>query len=637
MSERDTSREARQRQPAELIDALLELLAKPRADDFYTSYATLVRDLCRTDAVLVLDAGGLARSQEGADGHYRALGEAGSPQDLESLAAQFTAERWRASQSQGYTHELYRKSDGLGAVMLLVRLLDAVPSALLMSLPERDRAHIKEALVRALLVKDLRPTQSAIKEVAPLAEPTLQTGLLDMLGLATEVIQAPRFGAAALALVNGAVRTLGLRQAVLCWRSAADAEVLAISHIDRFESTSRLVSALKAAASEALATDRVISAKRPGGGANGSTDADTPIDRPPAHVALLHALEGMQHVTSLPIRDGSGQAQAVLITVSDDKPLSPESMNQALLMLEMVYPGLADSRWRDTNWFNRLRRSLLEKVELFVGPGRPWLKFSALLISVLLMVMLFLRVPYRVEATAQLTTDSTRLITSQIDGRLLDVWVDVGDTVREGQSLARLDTTDLEQQKTEILSEIQRYKAEEDKARAGGALAEMQVAGARRAQAQARLRRIEYLLQQALTEAPFDGVVIEGERRNLLGASLKRGDKMFRIAQVRDLYVVLQVPEHAIRDLRGDADAELLLLSHPQQPIRLKVSAFVPMAQVKGEEGNQFLLRAQIVDSAEPWWRPGMTGLAKIEVGSRNISWILFHRMIDKLRLWLWW
>jgi NADH dehydrogenase len=34
---------------------------------------------------------------------------------------------------------------------------------------------------------------------------------------------------------------------------------------------------------------------------------------------------------------------------------------------------------------------------------------------------------------------------------------------------------------------------------------------------------------------------------------------------------------------------------------------------------------------------PGMPGLAKIDAGPRNISWVLFHRTIDKLRLWLWW
>jgi RND family efflux transporter MFP subunit len=639
MNEPNNGAAVRPRQPAELIDELLKLLAAPRQPDFYAHYADLVQALCRTEAAMVVDASGL---DTGAPAEQAPrLGCAGSAEDLQALAAQFTTAGWQASGAQGYSHELYRKNDGLGAVMLLVRLLDAAPRALLLSLPERDRAHLKEALVRALLVKDLRPSVPQAQAVATLVEQPTPVALLDMLGLATEVLQAPRFGAAALTLVNGAVRTLGLSQAVLCWRVAGVAQVLAISHIDKFEKTSRLVSALEAAATEVLSTDQVISL----GQHQATPSAEDEVAdqgyaapaRPPGHQALLDSLEGMHHVTSLPMRDGSGQAQAVLIAVSNNQPLPQDSVNQALLMLEMVYPRLADSRWRDANVFQRLRQSTLARLELYVGPGRPWLKFGTLFASVLLLVMLFVQVPYRVEASAQLITDSTRLLTSQNDGRLLDVLVDVGDTVKQGQPLAKLDTTDLQQQLAEVQSEIQRYASEEDKARAGGALAEMQVAQARRLQSEARLMRVAYFLQQARTEAPFDGVVVEGERRNLLGSSVKRGDKLFRIAQVRDLYVVLQVPEHAIRDLRSDAQAELLLLSQPDQPIRLKVSSFVPMAQVKGEEGNQFVLKAQILDPVAPWWRPGMTGLAKIDAGSRNIFWVLFHRTIDKLRLWLWW
>lgn len=639
MTEQNTGAAARPRQPAELIDAMLELLAAPRETDFYAHYAELVQALCRTEAALVLDATGL---DAGAPAEQAPrLGYVGSSDDLQALAAQFTSALWQASGTQGYSHELFRKNDGMGAVVVLVRLLDVAPRALLLSLPERDRAHLKEALVRALLVKDLRPSVPQVQTVATMPGLSTSNALFDMLGLATEVMQAPRFGAAALTLVNGAVRTLGLRQAVLCWRVAGQAEVLAISHIDKFETTSRLVSALEAAATEVLSTDQVISLGQHQTTASAEEEeADqgpSACARPAGHQALLDSLEGMHYVTSLPMRDGSGQTQAVLIAVNDSQPLPQEFINQALLMLEMVYPRLADSRWRDANVFQRLRQFTLAQLELFVGPGRPWLKLGTLMASVLLLVMLFVQVPYRVEASAQLITDSTRLMTSQNDGRLLDVLVDVGDTVKQGQALAQMDTTDLQQQQAEVFSEIGRYASEEDKARASGALAEMQVAQARRLQSEARLKRVAYFLQQSRTEAPFDGVVVEGERRNLLGASVKRGDKLFRIAQVRDLYVVLQVPEHAIRELRGDAEAELLLLSQPNQPIRLKVSSFVPMAQVKGEEGNQFVLKAQILDPVAPWWRPGMTGLAKIDAGSRNISWVLFHRTIDKLRLWLWW
>jgi hypothetical protein len=58
---------------------------------------------------------------------------------------------------------------------------------------------------------------------------------------------------------------------------------------------------------------------------------------------------------------------------------------------------------------------------------------------------------------------------------------------------------------------------------------------------------------------------------------------------------------------------------------------------VKGQEGNQFMLTARLLAPPESWWRPGMTGLAKVEVGERNVTWVFTHRLIDALRMKLWW
>jgi hypothetical protein len=80
----------------------------------------------------------------------------------------------------------------------------------------------------------------------------------------------------------------------------------------------------------------------------------------------------------------------------------------------------------------------------------------------------------------------------------------------------------------------------------------------------------------------------------------------------------------------------VILLSQPGQEIAFTVSNLVPMAQVKGDEGNHFLLKAEINAPVQDWWRPGMVGLAKIDAGDRNIAWILFHRLVDTLRLWFW-
>ena len=58
-----------------------------------------------------------------------------------------------------------------------------------------------------------------------------------------------------------------------------------------------------------------------------------------------------------------------------------------------------------------------------------------------------------------------------------------------------------------------------------------------------------------------------------------------------------------------------MLLSRPDQQIRLRVVAINPVGQVKGQEGNQFLIKAAVDQSAEAWWRPGMTGVAKLDAG----------------------
>ena len=61
------------------------------------------------------------------------------------------------------------------------------------------------------------------------------------------------------------------------------------------------------------------------------------------------------------------------------------------------------------------------------------------------------------------------------------------------------------------------------------------------------------------------------------------------------------------------------------------------LAQVQGQEGNHFMVTTRLLRDPEPWWRPGMTGLAKLDVGQRNVAWILFDRLFDTLRLYFWW
>jgi hypothetical protein len=47
-------------------------------------------------------------------------------------------------------------------------------------------------------------------------------------------------------------------------------------------------------------------------------------------------------------------------------------------------------------------------------------------------------------------------------------------------------------------------------------------------------------------------------------------------------------------------------------------------------------VRCQFDGPLQAWWRPGMSGVAKINVGSRTFFWVIAHRTIDFLRLYFW-
>jgi len=264
------------------------------------------------------------------------------------------------------------------------------------------------------------------------------------------------------------------------------------------------------------------------------------------------------------------------------------------------------------------------------------LKFFGIGFTLLLLYALFGVKTYQLEATAQLSTDSTRLIGASYDGFLARVETTSGETVKQGALLAALDTRELIQQEIETRADIERLRAESVKARAGFNLADAEIAGLRQGQAEARLARIRYSLGQSNILAPFDGVVVEGERKDLLGAAVRKGDRLFRVARIEGLFAVLQVPEREIRYLEPHAKGELTLLARPEKRIPFEVATVIPAAQVRGQDGNHFVINVKLLQQQEVWWRPGMSGVARIEAGERNVAWIYTHKAIDTLRMMLW-
>ncbi|KTT15654.1 efflux RND transporter periplasmic adaptor subunit [Pseudacidovorax intermedius] len=624
-----------------LVRALQALRRRSSVDPgFWSEYAAGLLHLCRARRVWV------AEQHPGLDPEWRSLGGAGdatdpSPHLLDSAAyASLQALAARAA-DKGFAL-MPVTVEGAGQFHLAVRQACEGAVFALIEIPQRERASLNELILRAQLVADLpavqppeaaaaaavappetpaaaAPTAYPVSVVAP-SLPAASSAMPALLALAAQVQRESRSGAAALVLVNGLAALCGAAHVALGWVEHDRVHLAAISHLDRFEADTDLVARVEAALDESLAHDGPVR----------SPEA-------PALAPLAEALR-LPDVCAMAARRGEEPAEAaVLFACAEGRAPGDAVLQDVQAMLSLLLPRLAEMRLRERWWGLRLRDGASAWLAGWLGPRHVWPKVAAVAVGLFALYAAFASWDYRVHGTGQLATDSTRVMAAGYDGRVDTAEASAGDRVQAGQLLATLDTRELRQQENDAAAEAGRFGAEADKARAAGAWAEMEVATARQRQAQARLARVREALSQAEVRAPFDGVVVEGERKDLLGAPVKKGDKLFRVARVEGLYVVATVPESDMPLLPAQAKGEFVLVSDPDRRIPLKVTSVIPVAQTRGQEGNHFLLRAEMQQPAADWWRPGMSGAVRIDAGERNVAWILTHRLVDKLRLWLWW
>jgi len=622
---------------------------------YWNEYSLLMRLLCRALAVLV--------AGRGPDGRWGILGS-------------HCPDGWLAIAWHEHLDGLYERASQNGfafcpvvdgarqqRIVALVRTSGADETVVLMDLPERERANLNELIMRALLASDFAApadgsVQSAVQPAVQATPPALVQeaaaapekaataipavpaaadgeDLIALLDLAAQVMSQPRFGVAAMTLVNGVAAHFKAAQAALGWIDDGAVRVAAVSHLDRFEHNTENVRLLE------QLFDASLGRPEPVWQVAGAAEAQA---APAAlQAGLAAALAGLRERAGfgaqcvLPVQGNDGRVRAILFLGFAE----PERENAAIAPLQVVMgflqPWLESVREQDRGAGWRLAHALRGAGERFMGPDFAWGRAGVVAAAALLAVALFTHWDYHVEASSQLTTDSSRIISAQFDSRIESVAASAGDMVRQGAPLLTLDTRELRQQESDILAESERLSAEADKARAAGNLAEMEIGQARLAQAAARLARVQHYLAQARAVAPFDGVVVEGERKELMNAPVKKGDKLFKVARIDGLYVEMMVPEREIPYVRPDATGELRLVARPDLRIPFKLSTIIPMAQVKGQEGNHFLVKAKLMESPEGWWRPGMSGMARIDAGQANLMWIWSHRLMDTIRMKLWW
>jgi HlyD family secretion protein len=239
----------------------------------------------------------------------------------------------------------------------------------------------------------------------------------------------------------------------------------------------------------------------------------------------------------------------------------------------------------------------------------------------------------------------------EINGKIAELPVDIGDQVKRGQLLCRLDDTDLQTEKESRLSEIAgarlqieaaalamaktereflrskelheaRLVSQEifDNARTDFDVAKNQHALAKNAleRAEKALKQVEDKLAKTRIEAPFDCTVLT--RPVSLGqtvsgaAGFNSGTEVLTIANLNDMIITAHINQADVTRMKVGQRVDVQVESVPGLHMRAEVERIAPQALIKnGIKG--FSARIAIKE-LDPRVRPGMTSILTIPVAS---------------------
>lgn len=487
------------------------------------------------------------------------------------------------------------------------------------------------------------------------------------LDLATRLIasinSSSSFKGASIQFVNDLSRHLKADRVALGWRSgragsaqgsaaggdtivtdrdSAPVQVVALSDTEHVDRRMAMVRKLSAAMDECVDQEQpvVYPLPVPAPGREPDEVLSRAVTR--AHRELASSDANLK-LTSLPIRDvGETLGVVTIESASPGQTIDLGTIELLQATLDLVGPVLRLRRSDDRTIPQRAVDLVREVAAWAVGPKHTLWKVAGIAVLAVALVSVLVSVPYRIEASVSLRPIEKRVIAVPFDATLREASASAraGERVSAGDVLAVLDTSELELSAIEARGAVRQAEARADEAIRRGEGAERQQAEAQAEQARARLDLFEKRIRDAVIRAPIDGTILAGDLSDRVGARMGVGEALFEIAPLDSMRIIAKVDDRdiglvneSIRD--GGMVGSVATRAYPDRRFPLSVERVVPLAMAS-EGRNTYDVYATLEESA-PWMRPGMEGLAKLEVGDRRLIWIATRRISDTLRMWLWW
>jgi putative peptide zinc metalloprotease protein len=159
-----------------------------------------------------------------------------------------------------------------------------------------------------------------------------------------------------------------------------------------------------------------------------------------------------------------------------------------------------------------------------------------------------------------------------------------------------------------------------------------------------RLAAMQKYLQEQVQRlritTPIAGVITTHRLADKLGATVKKGDLIAEVHQLKTVNAEIVVPEKEISEVRVGQRVLLKARAHIGASFEGKVTAISPVASksAEGQVQHTFLVVTEL-DNTAGLLKSEMSGNAKIYCGVHRLYEIVFRRLIRFVRVefWSWW
>lgn len=491
------------------------------------------------------------------------------------------------------------------------------------------------AVVAAMISPRSEPQQQAVLQLIQWGGVWLETLIHQQLesqertdaftlALVSSVLSCSASRLAAMEIVNRLAEKMHCERVSIGFRKGLGIRLQAVSQLANFDPRTQLVRNIEAAMEEAV--NQATALTFPGSPAQASL-----ITR--AH-SELSAQQRQGAICTLPLQGRLGTIGAITLERAASQPFDEKTVAWGGSLAKLIGPVLEIKQREERSIWAKGIAAFKDLVAGLLGASRLKLKLSLIGIMAALCLLYLVDGTYKVTAPANIEGESRQLLVAPQDGYVKQAKVRAGDVVKQGQLIASLDDRNLQLERSKWLSERNKIEKEYQDALAKRERTKLSVSRAQLDQVDAELRLSEEKIARTQLRAPIDGIILNGDLSQSLGSPVEIGQVLFEVAPLNSYRVVLEVDEHDVAELHEARPGQLIIAALPESTFALSLQQIKPVA-VSENGHNFFRVEANLVEPSK-LLRPGMRGVAKVEIGQRKLLWIWTHSLIDRLRLWAW-